>query len=66
MSAHWGIKDPDQPRLSDDEQRKLFQEAYQALEHRLKLFTLLPLDNPDKSVLQKELEKIGNAYPEQT
>jgi arsenate reductase len=65
MSAHWGIEDPDQPDLSDDEQRRLFQKAYHALEHRLKLFTRLPLDNPDKSELQKELDKIGNAFPEQ-
>lgn len=64
MSAHWGIEDPDQPELSDDEQRRLFQKAYQILEHRLKLFTLLALDNSDQSVLQKELEKIGIAYPE--
>lgn len=65
LSAHWGIEDPDQPELSDDEQRRLFQKAYQILEHRVKMFTLLPLDNSDKSDLQKELEKIGTAYPEQ-
>ncbi len=63
MSAHWGIDDPDQPELSDDKQRKLFMKAYQVLEHRLKLFTHLSLDNPDKSMIQKELVKIGNTYP---
>jgi len=65
VSAHWGVEDPDQAELSDDEQRKLFQKAYRILEHRLKMFTHLALDNSDKSVLQKELEKIGTAYPEQ-
>jgi len=64
MSAHWGIDDPDQPDLSDDEQRLLFQKAYEILEHRLKLFMLLPLDNTVKSDLQNELISIGNAYPE--
>jgi len=66
MSAHWGVDDPDQSNLSDDEQRRLFQKAYQTLEHRIKMFIQLPLDNIDKSVLQKELEKIGNAAPKQS
>lgn len=64
MSAHWGIEDPDQPELSDDEQRSLFQKAYRILEHRLKMFIQLPLDNLDKAALQKELVTIGNAYPD--
>jgi len=66
MTVHWGIDDPDQPTLGDDEQRVLFQKAYQILEHRLKLFMLLPLDNADKSMLQKELLTIGNAYPDKS
>lgn len=65
ISAHWGVDDPDQSMLSDDEQRRLFQKAYQTLEYQIKIFIQLLLDNPDKSVLQKELEKIGNAYPGQ-
>jgi arsenate reductase (thioredoxin) len=64
VSAHWGVEDPDQAELSDDEQRKLFQKAYRILEHRLKMLIHLALDNPDKSALQKELEKIGNIDPE--
>ncbi len=63
ITAHWGIDDPDQPTLSDDEQRELFKKAYEVLEHRLKLFMLLPLDNLEESDLQNELKKIGNAFP---
>tara|TARA_R110000782_G_scaffold133091_2_gene225292 strand:+ start:178 stop:687 length:510 start_codon:yes stop_codon:yes gene_type:complete len=66
LSAHWGIDDPDQPGLNDNEQRILFQKAYQILSHRLKLFTRLSLDNSERSILQKELEKIGTLYPEET
>ncbi|MBL1142024.1 MAG: arsenate reductase ArsC [Proteobacteria bacterium] len=65
MSAHWGIEDPDKPELSDDEQRKLFQKAYWELDHRMKIFTSLPLDKLDKLSLQKKLEEIGHTLPEQ-
>ncbi len=61
MSAHWGIKDPDKPELSDDEQYRLFQNAFRELEHRIKIFTCLPLDNLDALSLQKELNEIGKS-----
>ena len=64
MSAHWGIEDPDKPELGDDEQRKLFQKAYWELNHRIKIFTSLPLDKLDKLSLQKELDEIGKSHPE--
>lgn len=64
MSAHWGIEDPDKPELSDDEQRKLFQKAFWEIDHRLKLFTSLPIDKLDNSSLQKQLDEIGNSYRE--
>lgn len=66
MSAHWGIEDPDKPELSDDEQRKQFKKAYWELDHRLKIFTSLPLDKLDRMSLQKQLDKIGKSYPERT
>lgn len=63
MSAHWGIEDPDKPKLSDDEQRKLFQRTYRQLEHLIKVFTDLSFDNLDSSSLQKELDHIGKSLP---
>jgi len=65
MSAHWGIEDPDKPELSEDEQRKLFQKAFWELDHRLKIFTSLPLDKLDNMSLQKQLDEIGKSLPEQ-
>ncbi|RKZ49050.1 MAG: arsenate reductase ArsC [Gammaproteobacteria bacterium] len=59
ISAHWGIEDPDNPKLSDDEQRTLFQSTYRQLEHRIKIFTDLSFNNLDSSSLQKELDDIG-------
>jgi arsenate reductase len=60
MSAHWGIEDPDQSELSDDEQRQLFQKAFHELDQRIKAFTCLPFDKLDKISLQKELDRIGH------
>lgn len=66
MSAHWGIEDPDKPELSIDEQRRLFDKAYWEMDHRIKIFTSLPLEKLDKLSLLKELELIGKVYPEQS
>jgi arsenate reductase (thioredoxin) len=63
ISAHWGIEDPDQPELSDKEQRRLFEKAFWELDHRLKIFTSLPLGKLDKLALQKELDGIGKSLP---
>ena len=64
MSAHWGINDPDKPELSDDEQRKLFQTAFRELDHRIKIFTSLPINKLDKLSLQTKLDEIGKSLPE--
>lgn len=65
MSAHWGIEDPDQPKLSEDEQRRLFLKAYLELDYRIKIFTSLPLEKLDNLSLQKRLDEIGTSLPEQ-
>ena len=63
MTAHWGIADPDRPDLNEEEQRKLFGNAYRELDHRIKIFTSLPLDKLDKLSLQKQLDQIGKSFP---
>jgi protein-tyrosine-phosphatase len=65
MSAHWGIEDPDKPELSIDEQRRLFEKAYSEMDHRLEIFTSLPIDKLDKLTLQQQLDEIGKTYPQQ-
>lgn len=62
ISAHWGVEDPDKPELSEDEQRQLFRKAYWELDHRIKIFTSLPIDKLDKLSLQKKLDEIGKLY----
>ena len=65
MSAHWGIEDPDQPELSEDEQQRLFLKAYLEMDYRIKMFTSLPLEKLDKLSLQNKLDEIGSAPSEQ-
>ncbi|MCG8379475.1 MAG: arsenate reductase ArsC [Proteobacteria bacterium] len=59
MTAHWGIEDPDQPGLSEEQQLKLMEKAYWELDHRIKIFTSLPLEKLDKLALQEHLDNIG-------
>ncbi len=59
MTAHWGIEDPDQPDLSEEQQLKLMEKAYWELDHRIKIFTSLPLEKLDKLALQEHLDNIG-------
>jgi protein-tyrosine-phosphatase len=59
MTAHWGIEDPAAAEGSDEDKRKAFFEAYNQLQHRLSIFTSLPMDKLDRLSLQKRLDEIG-------
>jgi arsenate reductase (thioredoxin) len=63
MSTHWGIEDPDRPDLSEEEQRQLFQKTFWELDHRIKIFTNLPLNKLDSLSLQRQLDDIGKSFP---
>jgi len=58
ITAHWGILDP---AGSDDYFRKaaLCLEALHILEHRIRLFTALPVAGLDRLALQTSLDVIG-------
>ena len=64
VTAHWGVADPDRPDLKEDEQRRLFRKAYLELDHRIKIFTSLPLKKLDRLALQKQLDGIGKTFPQ--
>jgi protein-tyrosine-phosphatase len=64
MSAHWGIEDPDRPDLPEEKQRKLFKKAYLELDHRIKIFTSLPMEKLDSLALQRHLDEIGTSLPD--
>lgn len=66
ISAHWGIPDPAAVTGSEAEKWNAFRAAYSELEHRIKLFTSLPIDSLDKGELQERLSAIGMHSSEET
>jgi len=64
ITAHWGVADPDRPDLDEQSQRRLFKKAFLELDHRIRIFTSLPLEKLDALSLQRRLDDIGKSYPE--
>lgn len=61
MTAHWGVADPAQEGVSDEELEKRFREAFIVLKRRIELFLALPLAKLDRLALQADLQAIGKA-----
>jgi arsenate reductase len=64
MTAHWGLPDPAAVEGSDTEKWMAFRATLQALDHRIKIFTSLPLASLDRIKLQERLDAIGKTPPE--
>jgi protein-tyrosine-phosphatase len=58
VTAHWGIEDP--AAVEGDGQRAAFENTYQALQRRIRLFLALPLDSIEMT-LTSRLREIGKA-----
>lgn len=59
MTAHWGVEDP--AALRDDEAaRRVFLEVYTELEARIKKLASLPIEELDRTTLQKRLDELGS------
>lgn len=64
MSAHWGLPDPAE---ADETRRALaFADTYRMLNHRIGIFTSLPLTSLDKLSLQRRLDDIGKSKTDVT
>ena len=61
MTAHWGVPDPAAVDGIEDDKRKAFVAAFSALDHRIGLFTSLPLHKLDQLALKRKLDYIGRA-----
>ena len=59
VTARWGIPDPAAVQGVDAEHRRAFREAYVALENRIKLFVMLPIDKLDRMAIQRNVDEIG-------
>jgi len=63
MTAHWGLPDPAAVDGTELMKRRAFYQTFAALEHRIRLFTSLPLETLDCLSLQSRLDAIGRKPP---
>lgn len=59
LRTHWAIGDPGAVSGSDEDRRRAFREAFDALQNRMLVFTSLPVRKLGREVLQKRLDEIG-------
>jgi arsenate reductase len=59
ITAHWGVPDPAAVEGSDARKWLAFRTAFRALEHRIKVFTSLPMATLDAIKLKERLDEIG-------
>lgn len=59
ISAHWGMPDPVKAEGTDAQKSLAFQQAFGALQNRIKAFTALPLESLDRIALQSAVDSIG-------
>jgi protein-tyrosine-phosphatase len=59
MTAHWGVPDPAEAKVSVAEIALAFKDAYRMLNQRIGIFTSLPLRALDQLSLQQKLREIG-------
>lgn len=59
MSAHWGLSDPAAFEGEDVQKALAFADTYRMLNHRISIFTSLPLASLERVALQRKLDAIG-------
>jgi len=60
IKAHWGVSDPAHFEGTQAEIEVEFDRIFSMLEHRVKAFLRLPLEQIDKDELQQKLNEIGS------
>lgn len=59
ISAHWGVPDPASATGNDAEKRIAFQQAFGAIQNRIRAFAALPLNTMDRLSLQHHMDDIA-------
>lgn len=59
IRAHWGVSDPLAFAGTPEAKRRHFLQVYQAIEHRVKIFTGLPLDTLEPFAVERRVKEIG-------
>ena len=62
VSAPWGMPDPVKAEGTDAQKSLAFQQAYGALQNRIKTFADLPFDSLDRISLQRAVDDIGQTH----
>lgn len=65
MTAHWGLPDPAAVKGSVAERHLAFADTFRMLLNRIRIFASLPIRSLDQLSLQRQLDAIGTARPEQ-
>jgi arsenate reductase len=63
LTAHWGVEDPAAATGSEVDITNAFRHAFNALEHRIRAFTALPVASLEHVKLQQQLDEIGRSLP---
>ena len=63
LTAHWGVEDPAAATGSEVDITSAFRHAFNALEHRIRAFTALPVGSLEHLKLQQQLDEIGRSLP---
>ena len=59
VSAHWGMPDPVKAEGTEAQKSLAFQQAYGALQNRIRAFAALPIASLDRISLQKAVDAIA-------
>jgi arsenate reductase len=59
VTAHWGVPDPAAAEGTNTELRRVFRDAYVALENRIKLFVALPIEKLGRMAIEHKVDGIG-------
>jgi ArsR family transcriptional regulator, arsenate/arsenite/antimonite-responsive transcriptional repressor / arsenate reductase (thioredoxin) len=59
ICAHWGVSDPVAFVGTTATKRRFFLRVYKEIEHRIKIFTGLPIDTLDRFAVERRAKEIG-------
>ncbi|MEO9078768.1 MAG: arsenate reductase ArsC [Rhodanobacter sp.] len=60
ISAHWGVPDPAAVGGNEQERQRAFESVWEMLRRRVDRLLALPLGEPDRTAMQRELRAIGD------
>jgi len=59
ICAHWGVRDPVTFSGTNAAKHRFFLRAFRELEHRIKIFTSLPIDTLERFAVERRVREIG-------